>query len=247
VQFKKYSSIYNKINSIKNYFNEVEYILKKYDNKEISKKLKILELGSGTGNHAEEFIKRGYSVDGIEKSTEMIKHGFKSSQYNVINEDILKHNNVMKYDLVISLFHVISYINDDDDINILFKKTRNNLKNGGKFMFDTWFTPAVYSIKPTSRVVKFSNNDEVIIRISNSELYLSSNTVNVNFEFKVFDLKRKLYTEFNETHIMRHFSINEIKTVAEKTNFKLIEAEEYLTGNELSTETWGSFFILEAI
>jgi hypothetical protein len=43
---------------------------------------------------------------------------------------------------------------------------------------------------------------------------------------------------------MRHFSIPEIHMLASFTGFELLKAEEFLSGNEPSENTWGVNFIL---
>ena len=43
---------------------------------------------------------------------------------------------------------------------------------------------------------------------------------------------------------MRHFSIPEIKLLAEFSGFEFLKAEEFVTGNEPSPVTWGVNFIL---
>ena len=44
---------------------------------------------------------------------------------------------------------------------------------------------------------------------------------------------------------MRHFSIPEIEYFAESNNFQVLKAEELLTGNEPSENTWGVCFVLK--
>ena len=43
---------------------------------------------------------------------------------------------------------------------------------------------------------------------------------------------------------MRHFSLPEIKFISKESGFKLIQAEEWITGNEPSDKSWGICLIL---
>ena len=61
---KYYDFIYTK----KNYKKETNFI-SKFFNKNI-KKMKILDLGTGTGSHLVHLISKGYKVDGVGKKSE---------------------------------------------------------------------------------------------------------------------------------------------------------------------------------
>ncbi|MEO6914392.1 MAG: class I SAM-dependent methyltransferase, partial [Chitinophagaceae bacterium] len=68
--FQRYSQYYDLLYAEKNYQKEVNYVenhIRQYSPGVSS----ILELGSGTGNHAKHFAAAGYSVTGIERSREM--------------------------------------------------------------------------------------------------------------------------------------------------------------------------------
>ena len=104
-----------------------------------SKVKTILDVGCGTGKHAAELCKLGFKVDALDLSDDSIKATKKLlSKYDskVIRADIVCYSSEEKYDAVISLFQVLSYIK-----NILdFKKALNNihkmLNPGGVLLFD---------------------------------------------------------------------------------------------------------------
>ena len=96
--FDLIGNYYDLIYSEKNYSEEASFVL------DILKKHKIegkslLELGSGTGTHATELAKKGYFVQGIERSQSMFLRSKKHNRYNVINGDIrdfsLKENLIL--------------------------------------------------------------------------------------------------------------------------------------------------------
>ena len=53
----------------KEYLKETNFVSKFFPS---NKKLKILDLGMGTGNHLINLIKKGHKVDGVELSLDMI-------------------------------------------------------------------------------------------------------------------------------------------------------------------------------
>lgn len=72
----------------------------------------------------------------------------------------------------------------------------------------------------------------------------NENIVDVMYTVVVKDKISGNWEEFTEVHSMRHFSIPEISLLAKHTGFEVIKAEEFLTGEEPSVNTWGVNFIL---
>ena len=70
--FDAYAAYYDLLYQDKNYQKEAQYICGLLDDNGI-RSGEILELGSGTGKHAEEFAKMGFCVHGIDLSQKMIQ------------------------------------------------------------------------------------------------------------------------------------------------------------------------------
>ena len=70
--FDAYARYYDLLYRDKNYKEEAEYV-SEYINNLAPKASSILELGCGTGNHAEYFARNGYQVHGIDMSTIMLE------------------------------------------------------------------------------------------------------------------------------------------------------------------------------
>ena len=241
----QYSKYYNLFYAEKNYELEVNYInstIKKWN----PSALKVLEFGSGTGGHGLLLQKYGYEIFGVELSAEMasiaVQKGYKCRVGNMIDVSI---NDT--FDVVIALFHVISYVNANADLLQLFRNSRKHLKPGGIFFFDVWFTPAVIYQMPEVRVKKADDEEIEITRIAQPVLHHLTNVVDVNYHIIAKSKKDGSYVEFSEKHSMRHFSVPEVELLALNSGFSLLKAEEFLTGNEPSINTWGVNFILKAI
>ncbi|WP_298262445.1 class I SAM-dependent methyltransferase [uncultured Lutibacter sp.] len=246
--FKNYSKYYDLLYKDKNYEAESQYVVNKI--KEYFPKAKqIIDLGSGSGAHAKYFCKEGYSVIGIEKSEQMLLLS-KEKQikgFKAFKGDISNYNLSQKFDVAISLFHVISYLNENDAVINCFKTTYNQLNKNGIFIFDVWYTPAVYHQKPNTKIKRFSNDQIDIVRISESRIITNKNLVEVDFQVLIIDKMTSKTEKIKEKHIMRHFSIPEIKILAELTGFEVLCVEEFLTGKSPSENTWGVCFLLKKI
>jgi SAM-dependent methyltransferase len=244
--FNLYSDYYDLLYSDKNYKAEVDYVLSNYHS---NTGIKILELGCGSGGHAEFFCENGNIVYGLDLSASMVEKALekKINNFQPYQGNIIDFNLDEKFDLVTSMFHVISYLNKNTDLLSCFKSVNNHLQLDGLFIFDYWYAPAVLSQKPESRIKIFESNDLKVERVANSELLTERNLVNVNFDIKVVSKKLKEEQEFNEWHSMRYFTIPEIELFAAQTGFELLKTEELITKNDPSENTWAVCSILKKI
>lgn len=242
---KQYSNYYNLFYAEKAYDKEVAFIEQQL--KEFAPSAKtLLEYGSGTGGHGILLNKKGYEVLGIEQSAEMAQVA-KEKGLKCVVGDITTYKTEQQFDGCIALFHVISYINSNDSLVQLFDNTRRHLKKQGIFIFDVWYTPAVLHQKPEVRVKKISNKEIEATRIAVPIIDHINNIVDVNYQILVKDRTTGMFSEFSESHKMRHFGVPEIDLLARQTGFKLVKAEEFLTGKSPSVDTWGVNFILQVL
>lgn len=248
MNFNLYSKYYDLLYTNKDYESESNYILnilKNYSNYQITS---ILELGGGTGKHAHYFTKSDIDVFGVELSSSMVEiaEGLNLDRYQVKQGDIRQnHYDGHQFDCAVSLFHVISYLQTNDDVIACFNSVNQQLKPGGLFVFDVWFTPAVYSLKPETRVKKIGDIEYSIVRLAESSVNATFNIVDVNYTIFIKQNKTGEINEINELHSMRHFSYNEMLLICELTGFELVKSEEFITGAEPSVDTWGVLFVLK--
>ncbi|MGM9506789.1 class I SAM-dependent DNA methyltransferase [Larkinella sp. GY13] len=245
VNFNTYSKYYDLLYKDKDYRKEANYViglLHKFQHTASS----ILELGSGSGAHAEYFCSAGYVVVGIERSQEMIEvsRQKKMANFKVIRADITDFALERSFDVSVSLFHVLSYLTDNSSLIRTFQLTALHLVEGGLFIFDVWYTPAVLTLKPETRIKRLEDDDVHITRIAESTMHVNRNVVDVNYEVHLRNKATDETKTILETHPMRHFSIPEIELLALHTGFELLRAEEFVTGLPLSISTWGACFVL---
>ena len=222
----------------KDYQLEANYIHKKIQEYK-SNSYSILELGCGTGKHAINLTKFGYKILGIEKSDSMLNKAIKAKNLEFQKGDIREIKLKNTYDCVISLFHVMIYQFTNASLISVFRRAFNNLKNDGIFLFDFWVAPAVIHQKPSVRTKTVSSKNNTICRIAEPELLVEKNQVNVKYTYHDFDHSKNKFKITNELHQMRYFSIPELEFIADKYGFKLLNAEEFLTGLKPSFNTWG--------
>lgn len=249
--FRDYAYYYNKFYQNKDYKEEarhIDFFLKKYG-KHIHK---LIDFGCGTGRHDIELVKMGYQCEGIDISPLMIKIAKENIRENGLNiefsvANIQNYSSNSKYDAVISLFHVLSYQNENEDIMATFLSARKVLKKGGIFLFDTWYGPGVLSDKPTIRVKEIEEEDVKLIRIAKPDMNDKKNLVSVNYEILVVDNSTGITKVINEIHNMRYFFRPELEFLLHKSGFELIDNFDCSTLGETDFNSWTSYFIAKAV
>jgi SAM-dependent methyltransferase len=244
--FNDYSKYYDLLYKEKNYYDEVQYI------NEIIKlncpnSKSLLDIGCGTGKHANLLQQLGYNIDGIDLSETMLeiaKNKF-GENINFYNADIRKFDLNKKYDTIISLFHVLSYQVKNHDLDSAFESVYKHLNDGGYFIFDCWYGPGVMNDPPSIRVRNMKDDEVEIIRISEPDINYNNSTVDVNFKIIINDLKTDKVKILHEKHPMRYLFKNEIEFLANKYNFKIVSFYSWMSFDVPNKNDWQVVFVLK--
>lgn len=246
--FKDYSRYYNLLYKDKDYKSEVDYVenlKKKYARKPVSS---ILDVGCGTGNHMVHFAARGYEISGIDMSAEMIS----IAEQRLINEknaslqcsNAVDFNLDRKYDMVVSLFHVVSYQSDNESLKRVFKNINKHLNDDGLFIFDFWYGPAVLKELPQTRVKRLENDELKLTRIAEPIMDENNNIVTVSYTMFIEDNKDRSLLTIKEEHRMRYLFYPELELFLESAGFEIIENLEWLSlSNHLNWRNWNGLIV----
>lgn len=244
--FNAYSRYYDLLYRDKDYNAETEYIaslLRKHGVVGGD----ILEFGSGTGRHGRLLASKGFCVFGIEQSANMVAQACQGGGFSCVQGDIRKIGLSRQFDAIVSLFHVISYQTQNEDIQAVFSRAAQHLCPGGLFVFDVWYTPAVLVQRPLIRIKRMAADSLEVTRIAEPLIFPNENRVDVHYTIIVQDNNSGVTEQFSEIHSMRHFSMPEIDMLAAWSGFERIGAEEFLSGKAPGEETWGVCFVLRRL
>ena len=244
--FNAYSRYYDLLYQDKDYASEADYIQALLASYGINQG-DLLELGSGTGKHGCLLADMGFRVHGIELSSDMVARAEKKAGFTCQLGDICTVKMGRTYDAVLSLFHVISYQTSNNNLNAVFASASEHLNQNGLFVFDFWYSPAVYAQRPSVRVKRMTNDQVEITRIAEPTLHANENRVDVRYTIYARDLDSGEVQTLTENHPMRHFSLPEIDHLAANHGFERIAAEEFLTGTSAGEDTWGVCVILQKL
>jgi SAM-dependent methyltransferase len=245
--FDAYARYYDLLYRDKDYAGESEYVAAHIRSQSPQAK-RILELGCGTGAHAEHLARMGYSVHGVDMSEAMLaRAGARraglppelAARLSFGPGDARSVRTGEKYDAVISLFHVMSYQATNEDLRAAFATVQAHLGSGGIFLFDCWYGPAVLSDPPVVRVKRLEDDDIEVLRIAEPEMHPNENGVDVNYQVLITEKASGKQEQVRETHRMRYLFLPEIRQQLEAHGFALECAEEWVSGRAPGRDTWG--------
>ena len=244
-----YSEYYDLLYSDKNYVAEVEYVDNLIQSNRSNTKT-LLDMGCGTGKHAELFSDRGYIVDGVDLSEDMLKIA-ETRREGKENKLTFSHSNIQelnfgkRFDVVVSLFHVMSYQNSNEELIKAFEVAKNHLNEDGIFIFDFWYGPAVLTDLPTTRVKRLKNKSIKVTRIAEPIMHFDKNIVDVNYDVFIEDNNSKEIVEKKELHKMRYFFDTELEMTCKQVGFKIEKKYKWMSEENPNFNSWNVVWIIK--
>jgi SAM-dependent methyltransferase len=213
---------------------------------------RILELGCGTGAHAEHLARLGYEVHGVDQSESMLAraavrksglHAETATRLSFERGDVRTVHTGATYDAVISLFHVMSYQTTNADLQAAFATAAMHLRPGGLFLFDFWYGPAVLAQQPEVRVKRLADDRIDVTRIAEPVMHVNENVVDVNYTIFIDDKATGDVERVQETHRMRYLFLPEL-ALLRGAFLEERATHAWMSANALSTQSWSGFQIL---
>ncbi len=244
--FLDYARYYDLLYQDKDYASEQRYIQGLINN-ELGDIATVLDLGCGTGSHAECFAKQGVHVDGVDISENMLNLAREkqallpaatAKNLNYIQADVrsLELNN--RYDVVMSLFHVASYQTEDDDIKSYLASASKHCSEKGLFLFDFWYGPAVVKDPPTNRNKTIPVEKGYLLRETRAQMDETNNTIMVDFTLQHFIDNKPQGDAISEQHHMRYFFTEELSSFLNQAGMQLNACYRWLTTEPASDDAW---------
>lgn len=212
----------------------------------------ILELGCGTGRHALALARQGFSSTGIDLSPQMVERanarlsdarlpsGSRVS-FSVGDARTVRFDHT--FDAVASLFHVMSYQVDKEDLTGTIRTAASHLKAGGVFVFDCWYGPAVLTSRPEVRVKRAENSELRLFRVAEPLMHPDRNVVDVQHTVWIERKSTGAITRLSEVHPMRYLFYPEVETMLAAAEMRIRHACEWMSGKPLDASTWSATFV----
>jgi len=208
----------------------------------------MLDLGCGTGRHAFEFARRGYTVFGVDRSAEMLARAQEQRARllppGLGRRLVFAHHDIRglrldrTFDCVVALFHVVSYQTSNQDVLDAFATAKSHLENGGVFVFDCWYGPGVLSDPPVKRTKVLQQGEQPLLRLAEPAMHVNANLVDVSYRFVFEEAGWETPSEFQETHAMRYFFAPELALALQIMGFKMAALTEWMNEREPDHHSW---------
>ena len=243
--FLDYSKYYDVLYKDKNYHAEVDFIVSLIRKHNPNAKT-ILNLGCGTGAHDIFLAEAGYDVVGVDLSQEMLnvaRNKNPNCSYHL--GDARNVNLNKKFDVVISLFHVLSYQTSNQDVLDFMKTISIHMNNEGCAIFDYWYGPTVLSVKPEKRTKNFESEELKVVRNAFTDVDYVKNVATVNYDINITDKKNGNVINLQEKHPMRYFFSPELEYINALTGFKTRAHHAWESLNAAPSENiWAAYSVL---
>nr|WP_240675662.1 class I SAM-dependent methyltransferase [Ammoniphilus sp. CFH 90114] len=188
--------------------------------KETSPK-KIIDLACGTGSISIPFAELGYEVTGVDLSEEMLavtynKAKEKGVPIQLLHQDMSELEIPMTVDAVVCFCDSLNYLTEPGAVLETFQRVHHALKPGGLFLFDVH---SLYKINHVFGDHTFTLTEEDIAYIW--QCYLEEGSL-VTHELTIFVREGPLYKRFEEVHVQKGYSHEEIVKCLKTAGFDLL-------------------------
>ena len=243
---EKYAKVYDAVHNNRDFESDIEIALEVLS-REMSDKalnMKILDFGCGTGNHLNQLSRVSENISGYDRSVAMIEAARKNFPTLTFTSDILLLES--SYDLVLSLFDVVSYQINTIELDLFFNQIASCLMPGGFVILDGWHSLGVRKSPPEVR--------EKIIEVSGKQFIrkVIPDESNIEDTYTLRILVEELATReliAEELHVIRAWDKYDLEKSARKSDLKILSFRNRdLNLNDVTPEAaWRFISVLQKL
>ena len=205
----------------------------------------LLDLACGTGELSVRFAKEGFTVTGVDLSSDMLavaqaKSGVEGVRIPFYEQNMIDLEMPGRFDIIGIFCDSINYLQTEEDVVSTFANVYQHLNVGGIFIFD------VHSIlKITQGFINqtFTLNEDHLAYIWNSFPGDTPNSVEHELSFFVLDELTGKYDRFDELHRQRTFPVQQYSNWLGDAGFKLLETSADFENMEPRAQSERIFFV----
>ena len=246
-----YAMAYDLLNEGKPYQDEVDFVLNLYKTftNRGSLPTNVLDLGCGSGMHLSKFPP-SIRKTGVDLSESMLVVASKRNLPNAsyVHTNIGDFQSDERFDLVYSLFHVMSYQTTESDLGRAFTTIHNSLANNGLAIFDFWHRAAWDNDPPVTRMTSRKNSTVEVKRVSSPVLDHLTGLVSIDMDLFVHEsgMDEETYVHFSEHHDMRSYTLQELSLATKLAGLEIVWCGPWMTtSRQLISSDWYGWIALQ--
>lgn len=210
-EYKRLAKYYDIFYQSKNYKNESEFIIKLFKKYNVKS---VLDVGCGTGNHIFILEKAGFECTGLDLNSEMVNIAKEKVKSPIYQADVCNFKLEKKFDAIICMFATFNHLTTKDAANKALSFFYQHLNNEGVLIIDL-HNPQnsgnkIDEFKKMKRLMSWSYDK--ISKIEKTKI--------------TFVVPEGI---IEDEHILRIYSIEEIKELIKNAGFKDINSYEDYT------------------
>ncbi len=194
----------------------------------------VFDVACGTGEFSWRFAKNGYNTIGTDMSEDMLFVAAEKARLNGVNvpficQDMRELSLHKKVDVISCACDGVNYLQNDEDALSFFISAKKLLKRGGMLMFDI---SSEYKLSNILSCNTFADETEDCAYIWRNMYDEESKLVRMDVTFFEKRENESVYERFEETHIQRAYTKEEICELLKKAGFNKINVYDAFTEDE---------------
>ncbi|TVY00487.1 class I SAM-dependent DNA methyltransferase [Cohnella terricola] len=218
----------------------------------------VVDLGCGTGNLTIPLARSGFSVFGIDISTEMLsvarnkwdgpssRGSYRDEPGTIrwLQQDMRDWELPHPVDAVISFCDCLNYLTDPEDVTATIQRTYEGLAPGGLFLFDM-HSPRQLERYAEEQPFVYDEADIAYLWVSEYDEERMEIEHALTFFIREEQTSRgeALYSRFEESHVQRAYNPDWVEKQLTATGFELLHRVADFTWDKPSEESERLFFV----
>lgn len=228
-----YARSYDAIYGDKDYAAESAYFEKLLKRHGVKPGSHILSFGAGTLNHEQYFAVKGYVVNGVELSADMVARAKRKildlalDRLSIEEGDMRTYHASRTYDAVLIPFNVVSYCRDVDELDATMRSAARALRQGGVIAFDCWNGDVMKKDPPRDAWSRLPFAGGFLYKLVKASPVSRTNTFVRSLELvAVRDGKAETY---HEDHVLAGWTPKQLRSVFSKNGLRSVGLYEWMT------------------
>lgn len=183
----------------------------------------VLDLACGTGTLTDILSRRGYDMIGIDLSCDMLSAAReKNESVLYLCQDMRSFELYGTVDAIVCMTDSLNYITDSTELLQVFRLAKNYLNPGAPFLFDM---NSQYKLEHIIGNNTFTYDSDTVYYVWENEYNAASRLC--DFYLTFFAAKEDgAYSRFDEHHIQRAYTQEEITAYLKKAGFSKVQSFE---------------------